>query len=86
VEKCHNHVRILMLLLNKVVSNAINGCPGNAGKVAIGARIIKGQSAHRGEFPWQVGIIVNDENFCGGSLISRSHVLTAAHCVYKYAY
>lgn len=53
------------------------------GKAAISAHIIKGQFAQRGEFPWQVAIIINNDNFCGGSLISNHHVLTAAHCVYK---
>lgn len=43
-------------------------------------RIINGIPAKRGQFPWQVAIISDDNYFCGGSLISDTWVLTAAHC------
>jgi secreted trypsin-like serine protease len=43
-------------------------------------RITNGLSAHRGQFPWQVALIINGGTFCGGSLISSLWVLTAAHC------
>lgn len=49
--------------------------------------IIGGSDALVNEFPWQVLITqLNDSdpnirNFCGGTLINRKWVLTAAHCI-----
>ncbi|XP_016996150.2 brachyurin [Drosophila takahashii] len=49
---------------------------------AIEGRIISGSQAKLGQFPWQV-ILKRDEYddlLCGGSIISATCVLTAAHC------
>ena len=43
--------------------------------------IVGGRAAVKHQFPWQVAIIPDEIWFCGGSLISDSYVLTAAHCV-----
>ena len=45
-------------------------------------RIIGGQTAYKGEWPWQAALVhtSNSEIFCGGTLIKRQWVLTAAHC------
>jgi secreted trypsin-like serine protease len=43
-------------------------------------RITGGTTASRGQFPWQVALIIDDTWFCGGSVISSEWVLTAAHC------
>ena len=32
------------------------------------------------EVPWHVGIYENDEQICGGTIISERVVITAAHC------
>jgi secreted trypsin-like serine protease len=43
-------------------------------------RITGGSVASRGQFPWQVALIIDSAYFCGGSLISDRWVLTAARC------
>merc|ERR1719328_860800 len=45
-------------------------------------RIVGGQNAQKNEYPWQVGLVSNwgSTPFCGGSLISSTTIVTAAHC------
>ncbi|GLH08206.1 Serine proteinase stubble [Gryllus bimaculatus] len=44
-------------------------------------RIVGGQNADIGEWPWMAALFNGGRQFCGGSLIDNIHILTAAHCV-----
>lgn len=43
-------------------------------------RIIGGQFASPGQFPYQVSLQLKGRHHCGGSLISDTVIVTAAHC------
>merc|ERR1711964_702518 len=43
-------------------------------------RIIGGEEAPKHEFPWQVSLKSLGSHICGGSIVNRNQVITAAHC------
>jgi len=51
------------------------------GEPARNGRIVNGTSTTAGAYPWTVGIQFVDKLYCGGSLITKDFVMTAAHCL-----
>ncbi|XP_015193099.1 transmembrane protease serine 5 isoform X1 [Lepisosteus oculatus] len=47
-------------------------------------RIIGGTEATLGRWPWQVSLHYSSRHTCGGSIITRRWIATAAHCVHNY--
>ncbi|XP_069703520.1 chymotrypsin-like protease CTRL-1 isoform X2 [Periplaneta americana] len=70
--------------LQDITADDSRGCGVSIGKLgpSLGAqrRIVGGDEAGFGSFPWQAYIRIGSSR-CGGSLVNRYHVVTAGHCV-----
>ncbi|XP_055379499.1 uncharacterized protein LOC129610802 [Condylostylus longicornis] len=69
-------------LPHKTYGPTINdaSCGISLAKQTAQRRIVGGDDAGFGNFPWQAYIRIGSSR-CGGSLVSRKHVVTAGHCV-----
>lgn len=45
------------------------------------AKIVNGKETRENEFGWAVTLARRGQFYCGGTLITKKHVLTAAHCI-----
>ncbi|KAL2095348.1 hypothetical protein ACEWY4_010067 [Coilia grayii] len=68
-------VAVVLLFWTLGVSAQLDVC----GHAPLNTRIVGGQDALAGAWPWQASLNC-DSPFCGGSLINKDWVLTAAHC------
>jgi len=81
---CFNKKNLLLIIFftfqgpldfGPVVNDPVCGRPPNANR-----RVLDGEPAGFGSFPWQALIRVG-KGKCGGVLVNRRHVVTAGHCV-----
>ncbi|XP_013118851.2 uncharacterized protein LOC106095942 isoform X2 [Stomoxys calcitrans] len=93
---CHRTAKSANLRTSEYVGNTIDltdlpqknygpvkndpSCGISLAKQTAQRRIVGGDDAGFGSFPWQAYIRIGSSR-CGGSLISRRHVVTAGHCV-----
>ena len=65
-------------LVHACMFNTTCGCSSNDGATS---RIIGGDPADADNWDWVVSLRVGRDHICGGTLISPSFVITAAHCL-----
>ncbi|CAF1169356.1 unnamed protein product [Rotaria sordida] len=64
------------------------GCPAISPQIT--SRIVNGEAAIPNSWPWQLLLVVFSaeglpRSYCGASLITPQHVLTAAHCIFGFS-
>ncbi|XP_023850011.1 prostasin-like isoform X1 [Salvelinus sp. IW2-2015] len=68
-------MNLLVAFLSKGSHSQLDVCG-----TPLNIRIVGGQDALAGSWPWQASLHRFGRHFCGGSLINKEWVLTAAHC------
>lgn len=64
-------------------SKILSSCECGTANTVFKNRIIGGVDTSPHEYPWVAAIFDNDDEiYCGGSIISTKHILSAGHCVY----
>ncbi|XP_077773298.1 prostasin-like isoform X1 [Podarcis muralis] len=74
---------LLLGLLQLMVLKDAAGSEAVCGQSVISPRIVGGNPAPEGAWPWQVSFMENNKPICGGSLINEKWVVSAAHCFTK---
>ncbi|KAK4873170.1 hypothetical protein RN001_015199 [Aquatica leii] len=64
-----------------IIAIAVCGFACTNGRTLLKDKIIGGTLASRGQFPHQIYQRVDGFFYCGGSIIDKNTILTAAHCV-----
>ena len=71
-------------------SNAVAQTTRPPGGGGLTPRVISGNKAPEGAYPWMVALLLKyngsavDEHYCGGTLVDRQWVITAAHCIKQF--
>uniref|UniRef100_A0A1I8N1A5 Uncharacterized protein n=1 Tax=Musca domestica TaxID=7370 RepID=A0A1I8N1A5_MUSDO len=71
----------MLLLLPVLLLCAVKGASISVKKYFPQSRIVGGATASVGQFPHQVSLKFLNSHNCGGSIISSTYIVTAAHCI-----
>ncbi|KAL6265047.1 hypothetical protein P5V15_005138 [Pogonomyrmex californicus] len=70
------NMHAFIALLIACLTVAVHGFPNT--------HIVGGKDAPVGKYPYQVSLRRYDNHFCGGSILNKHTILTAAHCIVAY--
>ncbi|KAB0797521.1 hypothetical protein PPYR_08514 [Photinus pyralis] len=74
-----------IVLISALAAIAVEATPRNrAGVPQLDGRIVGGEDTQIEDYPHQISLQYLDTHTCGGSIIARNLILTAAHCTADY--
>jgi secreted trypsin-like serine protease len=66
-----------------ILAVIISACSCDEERSGKSNRIVGGQPAKPGQFPYMVSLQLGGWHFCGGSILNEWVILTAAHCLMR---
>jgi len=70
---------LALVSLNVLAVNALS-CGKTPIRPNLNGYIVGGVEARQHSIPWQIGLLQNDWQLCGGSIVGPRTIITAAHC------
>ncbi|XP_014068114.2 serine protease 27 [Salmo salar] len=71
---------LLLLMMTMYIPPATTSTTPVCGITAVNNKIVGGQDASAGSWPWQASLQESGSHVCGGSLVNKEWVMSAAHC------
>ncbi|XP_058817971.1 trypsin epsilon-like [Topomyia yanbarensis] len=83
VEEALTHINRVPAAIQNVISRRTNSVhhQHKYSEIQNSTRIIGGTETTIEEYPYQVALLYQNQQICGGSIVAHSWVLTAAHCL-----
>lgn len=80
---CTSGLKDCIVTLRNGLVITYGGCTGSVTESVRRSRVVGGDGAAAGAWPWQAALYRDGDFQCGATLIHRQWLLSASHCFYQ---